>query len=71
MWFTPSKVLSLDERSEVDQELRTLGETAYQQGQVAVLMVAGGQGTRLGFSGPKGCYELAPHSGKSIYQLPI
>jgi UDP-N-acetylglucosamine/UDP-N-acetylgalactosamine diphosphorylase len=32
-------------------------------------MVAGGQGTRLGFDGPKGCFPLAPHSGKTIYQL--
>jgi UDP-N-acetylglucosamine/UDP-N-acetylgalactosamine diphosphorylase len=32
-------------------------------------MVAGGQGTRLGFAGPKGCFPLAPHSGKTIYQL--
>lgn len=32
-------------------------------------MVAGGQGTRLGFRGPKGCFPLGPHSGKTIYQL--
>ena len=44
-------------------------EKAYRDGRVAVLMVAGGQGTRLGFAGPKGCFPLAPHSGKTIYQL--
>jgi UDP-N-acetylglucosamine/UDP-N-acetylgalactosamine diphosphorylase len=45
------------------------GEAAYRAGQVAVLMVAGGQGTRLGSDAPKGCFQVAPHSGKSIYQL--
>ena len=31
-------------------------------------MVAGGQGTRLGWDGPEGDVPLAPHSGKSIYR---
>ena len=48
---------------------RRAGDEAYRAGRVAVLMVAGGQGTRLGFAGPKGCFPLAPHSGKTIYQL--
>ena len=64
----PSKVLTLEDRQADEDRLRQLGEEAYANGQAAVLMVAGGQGTRLGFSGPKGCYELAAHSGKSIYQ---
>ena len=64
----PSTVLTLTQRQDDEARLRDLGESAYANGQAAVLMVAGGQGTRLGFSGPKGCYELAAHSGKSIYQ---
>jgi UDP-N-acetylglucosamine/UDP-N-acetylgalactosamine diphosphorylase len=32
-------------------------------------MVAGGQGTRLGFDGPKGCYLISPVKGKSLFQL--
>ena len=32
-------------------------------------MVAGGEGTRLGFAGPKGLFPIGPHSGKTIYQL--
>jgi UDP-N-acetylglucosamine/UDP-N-acetylgalactosamine diphosphorylase len=64
-----SRVVDAAERRRREGELRALGEAAYQAGQVAVLMVAGGQGTRLGFNGPKGCFTIGPHSHKSIYQL--
>jgi UDP-N-acetylglucosamine/UDP-N-acetylgalactosamine diphosphorylase len=65
----PAHVVTLAERREREAELVPLGEEAYRDGRIAVLMVAGGEGTRLGFAGPKGCLPLAPHSGKSIYQL--
>jgi UDP-N-acetylglucosamine/UDP-N-acetylgalactosamine diphosphorylase len=64
-----SRVVTFAERAKRETELATAGEAAYKAGQVAVLMVAGGQGTRLGSSAPKGCFQVAPHSGKSIYQL--
>lgn len=64
-----SRVLDQDERNRRSADLAARGEAAYRAGQVAVLMVAGGQGTRLGSSAPKGCFTIAPHSGKSIYQL--
>lgn len=64
-----SRVLDQAERAARAAELTARGEAAYRQGAVAVLMVAGGQGTRLGSSAPKGCFTIAPHSGKSIYQL--
>lgn len=65
----PPDVVTLAERRRRGDELRAAGEDAYREGRVAVLMVAGGEGTRLGLAGPKGCFPLAPHSGKSIYQL--
>jgi UDP-N-acetylglucosamine/UDP-N-acetylgalactosamine diphosphorylase len=62
-------VVTLAELARRRDELEPAGEELYADGRAAVLMVAGGQGTRLGFAGPKGCFPLAPHSGKTIYQL--
>ncbi|MBO5724619.1 MAG: UTP--glucose-1-phosphate uridylyltransferase, partial [Lentisphaeria bacterium] len=43
------------------------GRKLLREGQVAFLVVAGGQGTRLGFDGPKGTYPICPVTGKSLF----
>jgi UDP-N-acetylglucosamine/UDP-N-acetylgalactosamine diphosphorylase len=44
------------------------GRELLASGQVAALVVAGGQGTRLGFEGPKGALPLGPVSGRSLFE---
>lgn len=45
------------------------GEAMLAAGEVAVVVVAGGQGTRLGFDGPKGTYPIGPVSAASLFQI--
>jgi UDP-N-acetylglucosamine/UDP-N-acetylgalactosamine diphosphorylase len=49
--------------------LTSLGEDLLRQGRVAIFLVAGGQGTRLGYNGPKGCFPVSPVRRKSLFQL--
>lgn len=48
---------------------KSRGEAALRAGEVAAILVAGGQGTRLGISDPKGTFPIGPLTGKPLFQL--
>lgn len=48
---------------------RALGEEALSEGRIGAILVAGGQGTRLGFAHPKGMFPVGPLSQSSLFQI--
>ena len=74
---TPQTVPSRDQlatlptepRSTISKHDITTGEQALRNGEVAALLVAGGQGSRLGFPHPKGMFPIAPVSDATLFQL--
>lgn len=59
-----------DSVSLVDEEsLRSRGESLLAEGKVATFTVAGGQGTRLGWAGPKGTFPASPVTGKPLFRI--
>ncbi|MEC8818003.1 MAG: UTP--glucose-1-phosphate uridylyltransferase, partial [Planctomycetota bacterium] len=54
---------------ENEQAAREHGEQLLRAGKVAAFTVAGGQGTRLGWNGPKGSFPASPLTGKPLFRL--
>ncbi|MHC4619299.1 MAG: UTP--glucose-1-phosphate uridylyltransferase [Planctomycetota bacterium] len=50
-------------------QARELGKKLIAAGKVAAFVVAGGQGTRLGFDGPKGDFPVTPVKNKTLFQI--
>ncbi len=46
-----------------------VGEGLLKAGQVGAILVAGGQGTRLGFDKPKGMFPIGPVSHATLFQV--
>jgi UDP-N-acetylglucosamine/UDP-N-acetylgalactosamine diphosphorylase len=69
--LAPEDVILLP-RGEADEErerqARAAGGEALAQGRVAAVLLAGGQGTRLGFDGPKGAFPFAPITRRTLFE---
>ncbi|MBX7259036.1 MAG: UTP--glucose-1-phosphate uridylyltransferase [Candidatus Hydrogenedentes bacterium] len=66
--ITPVPTIPKADSSRADaREAWEAGEEALRAGRVGLLLVAGGQGTRLGFDGPKGAYPIGPVTKRSLF----
>ena len=73
--FSESKIEPIDfvDKSKLFKEeyakYEKIGSEKIKEGKLAVVTMAGGQGTRLGHTGPKGTYDLGLDSHKSIFEI--
>ena len=51
------------------QKAKAIGEDKLRAGKVAAFVVAGGQGSRLGYEGPKGAFRMSPVKNKTLFQI--
>lgn len=65
----PAPYFAIGDQSWDRDMYRSKGEEMISAGQVACFTVAGGQGSRLGYDGPKGCYPTSCVQGKSLFEM--
>ena len=69
----PPAELIRQPRTPADQaawdEARAAGEKLLAAGRVGAVIVAGGQGSRLGFNKPKGMFPIGPVSDRTLFQV--
>ena len=65
----PAVRLADNQRAISAQAAQDRGWQTLAAGQVGVVLVAGGQGTRLGFDHPKGMFSIGPVSGATLFQI--
>ncbi|MCF7854394.1 MAG: UDPGP type 1 family protein [Candidatus Pacebacteria bacterium] len=66
--YVPLIPETVDQRKHYER-VRELGVAALRRGEIGGFTVAGGQGTRLGYEGPKGTFPISAVKGKSLFQL--
>jgi UDP-N-acetylglucosamine/UDP-N-acetylgalactosamine diphosphorylase len=57
-----------EEQIKLYADAERIGKELLGDGKIAALTVAGGQGSRLGFDGPKGSFPLTPIKNKTLFQ---
>ncbi len=71
--FEPAPSYGVEPRTDAERERYAealqLGKELISAGKVAGFVVAGGQGTRLGFDGPKGNFPISPIENKTLFQI--
>jgi len=65
----PAEAFNPGDDAELRASAQERGESILRAGQVAVFTVAGGQGTRLGWRGPKGTYPGTALTGKPLFRI--
>lgn len=69
--FSPIKAVSAAEIAARENEFRAAGLDAIRAGKVGAVLLAGGQGTRLGADGPKGAYNVGITHNLYIFECLI
>lgn len=67
----PPKAIRLNCDQEQMKAARSRGEQALRDGRIGMVLVAGGQGTRLGFDLPKGMFPIGPLSNRTLFQMHV
>jgi UDP-N-acetylglucosamine/UDP-N-acetylgalactosamine diphosphorylase len=70
--FAPAPYIPIPVSQKEKDELRRAQDAGMEhirEGRVAAFVVAGGQGSRLGFEGPKGMFPIGPVSDKTLFQI--
>lgn len=68
--ISPIKYFSYEDFTDMEKnKYKLIGDKIIKNGELAVITLAGGQGTRLGYKGPKGCYEIDVPPKTSLFEF--
>lgn len=65
----PPPAVRCDQSSDFYRQAKQTGEQALAAGEVGFILVAGGQGSRLGFPQPKGMLPVGPVSHRTLFEI--